>query len=98
MEGVEQDRSIRADACEELRIRANLRLHEGKPAVPDHAQPWQCNPIAEQAYREHALSSQYLSDAYRNMLFVVLQVYEANSLNDLNARKIAPANNAEMIR
>ncbi|TAL98667.1 MAG: hypothetical protein EPN73_01720 [Paraburkholderia sp.] len=47
----------------------------------------EANERAEQSYRELALPSQYLSDAYRNMLIVVLQVYEANRLNDTNASK-----------
>ncbi|TKC92281.1 HAMP domain-containing protein [Trinickia terrae] len=47
----------------------------------------QANARAEQTYRELALPSQYLSDAYRDMLIVVIQVNEANRLNDLNASR-----------
>src|SRR5579859_7251047 len=47
----------------------------------------EANERAEQTYQEITLPSQYFSDAYRNMLTIVLQVFEADRLNDPSASK-----------
>ena len=45
------------------------------------------NERSEKTYRELSLPSQHLSDAYRDMLIVALQVYEINRLSDLSLSK-----------